>query len=115
MRKESIKPFVWGMLISAIIVLIVSFSTGWVVTSSSAKEAEQKKSREAIVYRLADIGIAQCQMDPKKEERLKELKAKKSWERTEYVEKIGWATMPGEKSPSRGVASECVKRLMEIN
>ena len=41
MRKEDIKPFAWGMGVGAIVLLIVIFAAGWVVTSGSAK-AEAK-------------------------------------------------------------------------
>ena len=91
------------------------FSTGWVVTSSTAKETEKKVSEQAVIDRLATISVAQFQKDPKKVDRLKELKEADSWKRSEYVEKIGWATMPGEKKPDKGVASECVDRLMKLN
>ena len=115
MRKESIKPFVWGMVISALVVLIVIFSTGWVVTSNTAKEKAEEMAEQAVIDRLADISIAQFQKDPQKEKRLKEFKATDSWKRAEYVEKIGWATMPGDKSADRRVASETARRLMEID
>ncbi|NIM97381.1 MAG: hypothetical protein GTO24_04640, partial [candidate division Zixibacteria bacterium] len=45
MRKEDIKPFVWGMVVGAIVLLIVIFWTGWVMTSGSAKA----KAEEAVV------------------------------------------------------------------
>ena len=37
MKKEYIKPFVWGSAVGAIVLLIVIFSAGWVVTSGSAQ------------------------------------------------------------------------------
>ena len=38
-----------------------------------------------------------------------------TWEKTEYVKKQGWATMPGEKEADSKVADECVKLLMLIS
>ena len=111
MRKESIKPFVGGMVIGAIVLLIVIFSTGWVVTSSSAEEMGEK----AVVDRLAAICVAQFQQDPNSEERLKELKETNSWKRDEYVEEGGWATIPGDESPDRKVAEECARQLMQLD
>jgi len=66
------------------------------------------------VDHLAPICVVQFQQDPNREERLKELKEKSSWEGGDYVKKIGWATMPGAESPARGVADECARRLMEL-
>ena len=114
MTKEMIKPFVWGMVVGAIVLLIVIFSAGWVVTSSSAQAKAEEMAEEAVVNRLAPICVAQFLQDPKWEERLKELKEKDSWERGDYVKKTGWATMPGAESPARGVADECARRLMEL-
>ena len=114
MRKEMIKPFVWGMVVGAIVLLIVIFSAGWVVTSGSAQAKAEEMAEKAVVDHLAPICVAQFQQDPNREERLKELKEKSSWERADYVEKIGWATMPGAESPARGVADECARRLMEL-
>ncbi len=37
MKKEMIKPFVWGIVVGVIVLLIVIFSAGWVVTSGSAQ------------------------------------------------------------------------------
>ena len=114
MRKEYIKPFVLGIVVGAIVLLIVIFSTGWVVTSGSAQAKAEEMAEKAVVDQLAPICVEQFLKDPNREERLKELKEKSSWERGEYVEKIGWATMPGAESPARGVADECARRLMEL-
>lgn len=114
MKKEYVKPFAWGFVVGAIVLLIVIFSTGWVVTSSSARAKAEETARAAVLNRLVPICVEQFMKDPKKEERLKELKETRSWERGEYVEKQGWATMPGEKEPDRGVAEECARRLAEL-
>jgi len=114
MKKEMIKPFVWGMVVGVIVLLIVIFSAGWVVTSGSAQAKAEEMVEKAVVDHLAPICVVQFQQDPNKEERLKELKEKSSWERGDYVEKRGWATMPGAESPARGVADECARRLMEF-
>ena len=114
MKKEMIKPFVWGMVVGAIVLLIVIFSAGWVVTSGSAQAKAEEMAEKAVVDHLAPICVAQFLKDPNREERLKELKEKSSWERGDYVKKTGWATMPGAESAARGVADECARRLMEL-
>ena len=114
MKKEMIKPFVWGVVVGAIVLLIVIFSAGWVVTSGSAQAKAEEMAEKAVVDHLAPICVEQFQQDPNREERLKELKEKSSWERGDYVKETGWATMPGAESPARGVADECARRLMEL-
>ncbi len=117
MKKEAIKPFLWGMGVGAIVLLIVIFSAGWVVTSGSAQAKAEEMSENAVVDRLAPICVAQFQQDPNKEERLKELKKRDSYgqdNRRDFVEKQGWATMPGAKEPDSNVSVECVNRLVEL-
>lgn len=114
MKKEFIKAFAWGAGVGAILLLIIIFSAGWVVTSGSAKRKAEKMVEEAIVNRLVPICIEQFHNDPKKKEKLIELKDMDYWKRGDYVEKQGWATMPGETHPDRIVADECARRLIDL-
>jgi hypothetical protein len=117
MKKEHIKPFIWGIPVGAIVLLIVIFSAGWVVTSGSAKAQAKLTAGRAVLERLAPIAVAQFMEDPAKEERLTELKKLDSYgmnNRTDYVKMQGWATMPGEKEPDHNVANECARRLMDL-
>ncbi len=117
MKKEDIKPFAWGMGVGAIVLLIVIFSAGWVVTSSSAEAEAKVMVTDAVMSRLAPIAVAQFMQDPDKENRLEEMKKLKTWgenNRSDYVIKQGWATMPGEEEPDARVADEVAKRLMDL-
>ena len=114
MKKEYLKPFAWGMAVGMVVLLIVIFSAGWVMTSKSAKAMAHEISTNAVVDRLAPISVAQFMQDPKREKRLKELKELDSWKRGEYVQKQGWATMPGEKESDYNVANECARRLVDL-
>ena len=117
MKKQDIKPFVWGMAVGAIVLLIVIFSAGWVVTSGSADAEAKAVATDAVMNRLAPIAVAQFMLDPDKEARLTELKELKSWganNRSDYVQKQGWATMPGEKEPDGQIADEVARRLMDV-
>jgi hypothetical protein len=117
MKKQAIKPFVWGMVVGSVVLLIVSFSAGWVVTRGSAQAEARAMATDAVMNRLAPIAVAQFMQDPNKEERLKEMKKLKSWganNRSDYVEKQGWATMPGEKEPDGRVADEVARRLVDL-
>ena len=115
MGREAIKPFVWGIVVGAIALLIVIFSTGWVMTSSSARATAEEMVEKAVVGRLAAICVEQFKQDPNREELLKELKETDYWKRSDYVEERGWATMPGDESPDRKVANECASQLAELD
>ena len=114
MKKEYIRPFLWGSAVGAIVLLIVIFSAGWVVTSGSSQLKAKEMAASAVMNRLAPISIAQFMGDPNKEERLADLKKLDYWKRGEYVQKQGWATMPGEKEADGGLADECARRLVEL-
>jgi heme A synthase len=114
MKREQIKPFLWGIAVGAIVLLIVVFSAGWVVTSGSAQLKAKTMATDAVMDRLAPMSIAQFMQDPNREVRLKELKELDYWKRGEYVQKQGWATMPGEKEADSTVAAECARRLLEL-
>lgn len=117
MKKEYIKPFAWGIAVGMVVLLIVIFSAGWVVTSSSAKAEAKEMATDAVMNRLAPIAVAQFMQDPNKEERLKEMKKLNSWgenRKSAYVKKQGWATMPGDKKPDGQVADEVARRLTDL-
>jgi hypothetical protein len=113
MKKAYIKPFVWGMAVGSVVLLIVIFSAGWVVTSGSAEATAKVMAADAVLARLAPIAVAQFMQDPNREELLKELKEVQSWKRGDYVKEQGWATMPGEEKPDSNVAREVADRLMK--
>jgi hypothetical protein len=114
MKKEYIRPFLWGGAVGAIVLLIVIFSAGWVVTSGSAQMKSKQMVASALMDRLGPMTVAQFMQDPNKEERLADLKKLDYWKRGEYVQKQGWATMPGEKEAEGGLADECARRLVEL-
>ena len=114
MKKEVIKPLAGGIAIGAIALLIIVFWTGWVEKSSSAELQGKDMAKAAVIEALTPICVQQYLQDPNKVERLEALKTKRSYLRGDYVEEIGWATMPGAESPVRGVADACAKRILEL-
>jgi hypothetical protein len=117
MKKQDIKPFALGLGVGAIVLLIVIFSAGWVVTSGSAETKAKLIAQEAVIANLAPIAVAQFMQDPNRKAHLKELKELDSYglnNRTDYVKKQGWATMPGEKEPDIRVAGEVADLLAKL-
>ena len=114
MKKEVIKPMVGGIAIGAIALLIVIFWTGWVMTSTTAEDKGKQMVKEALLENLVPICVEQYLQDPNKVERFAELKEKSSYQRDDYVEEMGWATMPGSESSVRGIADKCAKQIIEL-
>ena len=101
----------WSCVASIVVTMIVGFTWGGWVTGSTAGAMAATTGEEAVVERLAPICLSQFNSAPEKDGHLEELNAISAWQRGSYVEKQGWATMPGEQEPDRQVAAECARQL----
>jgi hypothetical protein len=105
----------WSCVGSIVVTMIIGFSWGGWVTGSTARAMAATTGEEAVVERLAPICLTQFNSAPEKDGHLKELNEISSWQRSNYVEKQGWATMPGEQDPDRQVARECARLIALAN
>ncbi len=105
----------WSWVGSVVLTMIIGFAWGGWVTGGTARSMAQTMAEDAVVKRLAPMCVVQFNRDPGKDQKLKELEKTDSWQRSEYVEKQGWATMPGEETPDSKVASECARLLMLVS
>ncbi len=111
---EKIQPALWGAVGGGIVLAIIGFTWGGWVTGSTAQSMASELAQKAVVARLAPICVEQFNQDSEKDQKLKKLKETTSWERDDYVEKQGWATMPGEKNADSKVAAKCAELLVEL-
>jgi len=111
---EWVKPAVWGGIVGAVVIVIVGFSAGWVLTSGAADEQAERRAQQAFITALTPICIAQFKKVPKEAQvtHLAALEKKNSWLKGDYIEKQGWATMPGSKEPNDKVADACAEGLL---
>ena len=114
MDSEKIKPGLWGAAGGAVVLAVIGFTLGGWVTGSTAQTMADDAAQEAVVARLAPICVEQYNQISEKDQKLQKLKDTDSWRRSDYVEKQGWATMPGEKDPDSEVAKKCADMLMEL-
>ena len=114
MDWEKIKPSLWGAAGGAIVLAIIGFAWGGWVTGGTAQKTAEETAENAVLDRLAPICVEQFNQDSGKNEKLIAMKAESSWQRGDYVEKQGWATMPGEKNPDSRVAARCRDMLMQL-
>jgi len=104
----------WGALGGAIVLAAIGFAWGGWVTGGTAQEMAEEMAENAVVARLAPICVEQFKQDSEKDQKLKDLKKEDSWKKDDYVEKQGWATMPGEKKPDSKVAGKCAEMIVQI-
>ncbi|HEV8532068.1 MAG TPA: hypothetical protein VGT00_11670 [Methylomirabilota bacterium] len=105
----------WSWVASIVVTMIIGFTWGGWVTGGTARRMADVIGEDAVVKRLAPMCVLQFRQDVKKDQKLKGLKETGTWEKTEFVKKQGWATMPGEREPDGKVADECVKLLLLIS
>src|SRR5918996_88798 len=113
---EWIKPAFWGAAVGAVLIAIIAFSAGWVVTSGSAEQTADRQAEKAVISALTPICVAQFKTIPQAERttHLAALQKEMSWQRGDYVEKHGWATMPGGTTPNDEVAEVCASELLKL-
>lgn len=113
---EWFKPAVAGAVAGAVVIAIIGFSAGWVVTSGSAHEMAEQQGEKAVIAALTPICVAQfkSQAQDVRTTKLAALKGESSWARGDFVEKQGWATMPGAKEAEDEVAGACATELMKL-
>jgi hypothetical protein len=102
----------WACIASVVLTMIVGFAWGGWVTGGTAQKMAETRADDAVIKRLAPICVVQFQRDPGKVQKLVALQGTDSWQRDGYVEKQGWATMPGEDKSDSKVAEACAQLLV---
>ena len=105
---------VWACVISVVLTIIVGFAWGGWVTGGSSQKAAEAMATDAVTQRLAPICVAQFDLDPDKTQKLAELNGMSSYQRTQYVQDQGWATIAGDENPDRKVAGACSQLLQAL-
>jgi hypothetical protein len=109
-----LKPASWGAVVGAAGFAIVGFAQfGWVL-GSTAEQMARQRADAAVVNGLVPICIDMFQHQPDAAARLVQLRQASSWDRRQFVERGGWATMPGSASPNSPLASACADRLIAL-
>lgn len=109
--------FVWGAVTGAIALSIYGFAWGGWVTGGKSEILASAAADKAVLSSLVPICVAQFRASAKAPASLAALKATEVWQQTEYVQKGGWATMPGTGAgvePSRDVAEACAQALSKL-
>jgi hypothetical protein len=107
------KPALWGIAGGAIAVAIVGFTWGGWVTGGKAELQASQRANTAVVAALAPICVERFNGAPNVAVNLIALKTADSWSQGEFVEKGGWATLPGSVAPDQvtAVARACAAML----
>jgi hypothetical protein len=97
----------WGLVCGAVIATIIGFVWGGWQTFGAAK----KMSEQAVFASQGAICVAQFMKEPDHGEKLKEIAKLSSYEKTQFIEKGGWAKMPGQEKADYAVCRACADGL----
>jgi hypothetical protein len=110
--KAAVRPALWGAVAGAIALAIVGFGWGGWVTGGSAETIAKNSAATAVVAALTPICVEKFRQAADASANLVEMKkATYAWDQSKFVEKGGWATMPGSTEPNSGVARACAESL----
>lgn len=112
---EWVKPAAWGAVAGAVAIAVIGFTAGWVVTTGTAEQVAAQEKKQAVIAALTPVCLAQFKSlsQQQQQTQLAALKGESSWQRGDYVEEQGWATMPGTTEPNAEVANACASELMK--
>jgi hypothetical protein len=113
--EDSLKRILLGGVIGAAIITFAGFSGfGWTL-DSTAKELAKKSANEAVVAALAPICADNFQHAANATQNKVDLMKVSSSLQGSFIEKGGWATLPGSNSATNpAVAEACAKMLSAL-
>ena len=113
-NTEMMKPVLVGAVGGAVALAIVGFGWGGWVTGGTAEAMAKKQAKSATVAALAPICAAKFRADSSFEAKMVELNDTRSYQRSAFIVKGGWATMPGAEKGDRDVAKACAEMIMKM-
>jgi hypothetical protein len=114
LQQESLTRLLQGAAVGAVAALVIGFYWGGWVTGGTAKEMVQREVSTALVLALSPICVDKFQHSADAAANLLELKKVSSWQQSSFIEKGGWATMPGGEPANAGVAQACATMLSSL-
>ena len=111
-QGESLKRLLQGAALGAFATLGIGFSWGGFMLGSTAKTLADSTANRAVVAAIAPICVDQFQHSADAANNLTALKKTDSWQQAAYVEKGGWAVMPGSKAADSGVSQACAAAIL---
>lgn len=108
-----LKPALMGAAGGAIALAILGFTWGGWMTAGSAAAQASKQASNAVVTALAPICVDNFRSDPNSGARLVELKKVRAWDQDNFIEKGGWAKMPGTQDADSAMLRACAKLILD--
>jgi hypothetical protein len=114
LRGDSPTRLLQGAAVGAIATLVIGFYWGGWVTGGSAKEMVQRSSSSAVVAALSPICVDKFRHSADAATNMAEFKKVSSYQQSSFIEKGGWATLPGSDNANSSVAQACATMLSNL-
>jgi hypothetical protein len=114
LQGESPTRLLQGAAAGAAATLIVGFYWGGWVTGGTAKDMTQRSTNAAVVAALSPICVDKFQHSAAAANNMTELKKVSSYQQGTFIEKGGWATLPGSDAANSAVAEACANMLNNL-
>lgn len=108
------KPALMGAAVGALALAIVGFTWGGWFTGGSVDKLVKESSAKAVVSALAPICVDNFKRAADSSSQLAELKKVSSWQQAAFMEKGGWAKIPGTEKISSGMATACAEMILAL-
>jgi hypothetical protein len=114
LRGDSPVRLFQGAIAGAALAMIIGFGwAGW-TTGGNAVKMVDEASKTAVTAALAPICVEKFQHTANAQQNLADLKKTASYEQGTFVEKGGWAALPGSDASNYAVAQACATMLSNL-
>jgi hypothetical protein len=111
-QGDSLKRPLQGAAAGAVVAIIVGFNWGGWTLGSTVEKVAKERADSAVVTALSPICVDQFRQATNASANLSELnKFSYAWDRDVFIEKGGWAIMPGSDTTNSAVAKACAETL----
>jgi hypothetical protein len=105
----------WSCVVCVVATMIVGFGwAGWVTNGTATAMADQA-AQHARTNLAAAYCVSRFDAAPDASAQLAALKSKDSWERSDFIQKGGWSTIPWMKKQIDGAADLCAQKLISAS
>ena len=111
---SSLKPVLLGAAGGALVLALLGFTWGGWMTAGTAERTAEQRASTAVVAALAPICVSQFQLTGDATAKQQELSKISLYERESFIQKAGWATMPGSSAAQPNVAKACADLISKL-
>ena len=115
LQGASLKRLLQGAAVGAVATIIVGFNWGGWTLGSTVEKVAKERTDTGVIAALAPICVDQFRHAANATANFTELnKISYAWDRGMFIEKGGWAIMPGSEKADSAVAKACAETLSKL-